>query len=1232
MSGFGNKYSSLLKLVHVVILLALFSGIAVGQSSRSESDFIYAKRLYDDGLYDLAAEALENYLATYSDSPHRAEASMLVGEARWNEDDFETARTAFQNVAMNYPNDPRAVDALFRVADCYSALGDREKNIRALLRIPVFYPGSVEAPIALVRAAELLINANRWADAESPLQQVIQQYIHSPQVIDARMLWAKVLANRGDLESAIDESGRVAGQTDDIKLAVEALGLQGEWYSQLGRDAEAEASWQKILTDYPGASENASALIRMAERRLRIGDAEQAEPLFRQALDADLNQELIDEANLGLGDALFILERYEASLAFYNKISLDTDEISFRKALAFEYNGQLTEALLRYEDIVETSENNELVSVALWRSGTLLEQQSRYREAASTFERAEIEYGDDLFASESAYRNLQNLQKLDSADLVKKTEEFLDKYPKSSKVDDVAWMRIDRLIKSGDNQKALDELNRYKINYPLSGNVNIANEKIEFIQKYMLKDGDPASKVTGLLAEVAGGLDRNNLSRRLGEIYLNEYKDFSAAEQQFRIVLSDSTISKDERREVNVLLAESLWRKYEFATYSNNGEKVPYDGNEANTLSGELISILYEIDDPADRANIAYHIINLGLETRIQTADKIRYKRNAWQAYLADHPSSPHNAEILYELAESFTYTLEEDTVGMGEDPSIWYLGTIINEYPESEYFNKAHLKLSERYRVTGDSLKSVEYLRYLLDIENSPEKIEATLELLQTSVLSVQELEKYINWLQYDAFYNPELENVELILLDKLIEMENFEKALVLINKIEDKHPEMGAGLVIKGSQVHKNAFLKGLIYEGLDLDDKAKENYQLYLAFHPDDESASMAHLRLALMRKEMGYTESAMSHYKWLLSNAEVDSIRLFAFRGASLINFEKGNYEEARRWAENAEMNDPELTSSIKYGEIKIVTLLKMGRLNEANSEIKIFKAKYDGVAGIDNSESRFLLEKGKYLSKVKNYRESADIYRRLYKKYPNTDYAAEAKYELGRDYLELKKYDEALDILTAMPTEYPGHPIIGKVYWVLGNYYVSNNNVMDGISTYDKVLNDSTYSEVWPFVFLNQIRAYKQAGFYAGGLQTVQRYLELYPNASDTFDRQMDIGTMYQQLGQYDLAISQFRKIQPIANVEDEAACQFYIAESLEKSGRLAEAVIEYKKVDYLGKRTKMQWAVTALYSAGRVLERLGENENAIDMYGEIVKREGLGSPFGRKAQEQILRIEKAEEE
>jgi tetratricopeptide (TPR) repeat protein len=1220
------KMNRLIKIVFIVILIS-FAGNVFAQTGRSESDFIYAKRLYEDGLYDLAAEALENYLLTYPDSPHLAEAGMFIGESLWKEGDYDSARNAFQQVAMDYPDDPIAISALFKIADSYEEENNLEKSIRALLRIPVFYPTSTFAPDALVKAAEFQIAMGKWIEAETPVQQVMNQYVSSSQIFNARILWAKILANRGEYEAAIIEAGIVADGSENQNLAVHALGYMGEWYSQSGQEAEAEASWQRILNDYPDLPENGAALINMASSRLKVGDAEKAERLLREAMNSLNDPDSKAEAIVGLGDALFLMDRFEGAFAQYQEIENPSSEVKFRTALTLEKLNRPDEAISLYREIEENNENI-LTVPSSWRSAELLVNSGRYQDAVIRYKTAEEKLDDILRKSEARYQQALIQSTNDPEKCIGLCENFTSEFERSPRVDDILWLRVKSYITLERYQDAINTLHSLIQNYPVSPYTEEAKLRIDYLQGYVIKEGDPSTKVAGLLAEVAGGLDNKDLALRLGDIYLNEYKDYTAAKNQFSIVLSDSTSSDDQVWLANEGLGEAIWRGYLFWLKGKRGdsrvESAETIDKAIETATG-LIGLLTNTSDPEIRERLAFRTIRLGIKART-LGDRIRYQREAWQAFISDHPESNNLAEIYFDLADAFSVELPDDSVDTFGDPAIWYLETIRDEYSESDYYVKSLLKLGNRYLNSGREIDAFNEYDKLTESENSPVRAESELTILRLDSVSIERKEKAVQWLRYNAYYHPDVNEARDLVIAKLLDAKKYSEAKNEIDTYLNLNPEYGAGLVIPGADIHEYSYIFGRIYEGNSDLEKARQEYLLYLAYYPEGKHAIDIHKRLANIRLEQGFWESAINHYRWLIESSDDSTSEQYAKKSLARLRFEKGEFEESKKWAIEIIENSSSIDTIFIYDQHVIICQLKAEQLNDADRAFNSFKKKYSKRDDYDEAAARFTLEKGRLFSKFKNFIRSEESYKRVIRKYKNTSWVAEAKYELGRDYLDLKQYEKALDILTAMPREYPGDPIIGHVYWVLGNYYVSNDNLMDGISTYERVLSDSTYHEIWPSVYQNQIRAYKQSGFFAGALQSIQKYISLYPNSEDSFERKMDVGLMYNELSQFDLAIAQFTQLQPLADIESEAACQFYIAEALEKSGRLAEAVIEYKKVDYLGKRTKMQWAITALYSAGRVLERLGDDENAIEMYSEVVKREGLASPFGRRANDQIKRI------
>ncbi|GBE29317.1 tol-pal system protein YbgF [bacterium BMS3Bbin04] len=341
---------------------------------------------------------------------------------------------------------------------------------------------------------------------------------------------------------------------------------------------------------------------------------------------------------------------------------------------------------------------------------------------------------------------------------------------------------------------------------------------------------------------------------------------------------------------------------------------------------------------------------------------------------------------------------------------------------------------------------------------------------------------------------------------------------------------------------------------------------------------------------------------------------------------------GQYEQATEWAKEASRREVNTDTAFVLDELAIVSMYRAGDLEQAGAEASTFEGWYKDHPSLDEAMAHFALELGRYHSSQGQYDSSLRAYKSITGKYKKTSYEPNARYEIARDYMEQGEAEKAYEMLIELANDSPEHPVMGQVYWLLGNYYASTGKYFEAFNKYEAVLADSAYIAIWPQVLGNQIRAFKEAGFYEGAMRAARQFLEMYPDSEDAFDHRMNLALSYHETGHYDLAISQFRRAMTLADGEDYPACQFYIAEALERSGRLKEAVSEYMRVVHLNRPSKLQWGITAMYNAGKVLERLNEPERAKSLYREIVRREGLGSPFGRRADEQVKRLEMFEQD
>jgi len=189
-------FSFCVKSLVAVLLLALagvfLAGKTEAQQSEAVKQFVYASKLLDDGLYDLAASQFRAFLEQYPDSPRAPEAMFLLGDCLMRSGEYAQANGAFQRLLAVFPDSPRADEAAFRIAENLYRLGKTESAIRSLERFPLFYPRSPFAPRALLRAGELAFANQDWARAEEDWRRVLEEYANSKVVPEARFHLAEL--------------------------------------------------------------------------------------------------------------------------------------------------------------------------------------------------------------------------------------------------------------------------------------------------------------------------------------------------------------------------------------------------------------------------------------------------------------------------------------------------------------------------------------------------------------------------------------------------------------------------------------------------------------------------------------------------------------------------------------------------------------------------------------------------------------------------------------------------------------------------------------------------------------------------------------------------------------------------------------------------------------------------------------------------------------------------------
>ncbi|MBZ0265355.1 tetratricopeptide repeat protein [bacterium] len=1215
-------------LVCIAILISLFyisAPFAQAPSAlQAEEDFVYAKKLFDDSHYDLSAAAFALYFSTYPDDAHTIDALYYTAESYFKMKDYEAARIHYQRLLLEYPNSSRALPALKSIASCYEKLDNREMYVRTLMRIPLFFPTSPEIPQILLQVADFYIAEGEWNEAEIPLQQIINQYKDSPQYLPAKLGWAKLLFNRHQFEQALAEAKKIAQKEDSPEISAEAYYLESQCLQSQGRTIEAIAPMEIIIENYKQVSIRPKALSALGKFYLETHQLERAFEVLSEATATESNPEIADIARIHLVDVLFLLGEYTALFEELNQVTEQSSpEVLFRKGLILEKMQRIEEAGAVYLQCSEV-DDSEFSASAIWQAAEILKTLELAKRSSDQFLKAESLFENEQEKAEVRYQAALVRFQEDDSSCVALLTDFSETYLISPRIDDMYYLRAEAEVRLGRLPSALLDFERVVEDYPFSPYAVKASLRLTLLKNHQLQASDPTNIIADLLTEYALGNTGPELALELGKVYFHDYHDYDRAVQLFQKVYDDPVANADDRLKAQYLLVDAWWERFEREQlWQQLG--MPTDiVKVANETVENLTALRNQINTKDAIDKIDLRVIQ-AVETKLEGEPKVRYARTAWHDFLLKHETHPDNAYAMNRLACAYSQKLPEDEK-VGPDQAIRYWEEVIATYPGSNESENAQLALADYYLTKGELKKAQNHYESLAQEGTGEERVQAIRRLLDMPDLPSNRKITLIRTLLRDAWYHPDTASLHFTLAELLIEEKQYQAALIELSEHRRGSSPGNPGLTILQPRDAEQLIAYARAYGGNDNPKMAMTFYRAYLEQFPEGYDAVECHRRLAAYLKKQENDDAAMHHLEALEALDVDDSIRLEAQAERCRLYFRQEEYPQARQLAKQLAIDFTNSDSAFYYSQLATVCLYRLSMPDDARQEAQQLRKDYKDRDDIDNATARFYLERGRYHSRYKEYESAQKAFETVIESFEDSPWVIEAKYELARDYLIRNMYEEGLAILTTLPDQYPNHPILGLVYVILAGYYIESGNFSDGVSTYERVLRDEQYENLWRTVYPLQIKAYRQASFYAGALKTTKEYLEKFPDAPDAFHRKMDMGQFYLALEEYDLARSQYEALKPYADIENEAACQFYIAETLEKQGRLKEAIIEYMKVDYIGKPTKLNWVITAWYNAGRCYEKLDKAEKAEEMYRRIVVQEGLGSVFGRKAQEQIDRL------
>jgi tetratricopeptide (TPR) repeat protein len=1180
----------------VIILILTFSLLAY--ASRDD-DFRFAQKLYSDGYFDLASEQFLKFIQDYPDDFRIATAYFMRGKALLRLEKWEEARSAFLRVALEFSDSKFSAEALYNSALCLQKQSRWKESARSFLSISDYYPKSEFSAKGMVEAGVIYRSMGDDLNAIPAFERIVREYPGTASAGMAYFNLAQIAEGQGNLAEALNYyqlAGKIVG--DETIIAISKIQrallyrLKGDW-----SQAEAELSELKSPPQYALYADLLKAVWTQ-----KAGDYDTAEKLFTKVRQNAKSDTLKLKTDTYIGDNYYLKEDYESALKYYQKAP-PSDSIYLRLGSVYWKLNRIDQAVdafskvLKAEGPIANKEFAVLNLVELYSKG-----------------------GTKVQISETLLDFLPNLRSTPHWDTFamgmgrlcyeegrySSAKQFLTELLNAvSPLSDDALFYSGMIAEiEGDAKRAVSLYQEYMSKYPGGDSAEGAFFRAENL-KSSLPAEDVMTEITRLSTASARFKTSAELSLAWGKLYFNGFRDFEKACNQLNLTLSTKDITREQTIEALELLALALKRRL----------------SQQLQLSDSLASVMQSYLSLAAQGKSAGAFTLYLLQRQIATTPDSSRKRNTYVKGLEEmvtrFPDDAILPEVLFELEKLLCASKAETVKG------IEYSLRLTEHFPQSPLCSKSAFMRGEAYLTLGDSSSAKrEFENYIRKFPQGFDIFTVKVKLAELSDLSPD----------------------KIALLREILDKYYYHsQVLTLREKLGDWYFALGAykdaveqytAISFIASEDFLNRAISNLDYKIASSYYQNGDWAQAESAFlqciqrSPNAKYWEQAVKALAEIADRQNRLSDALKFYDNLATRSQNEAVIIHSWERMGEIYYVLNDFEAGRKLYLKLAESASDSAKKMDYEASAIVGIYRQGQLDDARLEAQNFEKRYRKSSLLGNYLALFFLEKGKALGKEKNFADALKSLQFLLTKYPKAPSAVEAEYEIGKIYLITNRYQEALDILTKMPGKYPGHRILSSVYITLGTYYYRQEQYQNALVSFQRVLDDTSARELWSIALNNLELTYKDLGLLEAALSVIARYLEIFPYAQDALSKRLASAQLLIQLKQYDRAIAKYQELLPQLDDKSHLEAQFYLGEANYQKGDYQQAVLEFMKVKYLDKGdTGLDWGVTSVYNAGKCYEKLGQLEEAVKLYREIIDKYGANSDYGRGAQQRIDYIE-----
>ncbi|HSG26884.1 MAG TPA: tetratricopeptide repeat protein, partial [Candidatus Krumholzibacterium sp.] len=1089
---------------------------------------------------------------------------------------------------------------------------------------------------------DILRVMKRYREAADELSMIEESYPGCPLRDQALLNAGECLISAGDPMGAAAVLRRLVDTATGSETVPRAMFSLAMALRNIGRDLEADNILQRLISEHPGSPVTALALLRMGERAMGGGQLDEAERYFRRAESGFKEPSLRQKASSGLidvkgasGDDRAVLEKAldflgefpgsEMRPSIYRKaidsawklgeadralglldawtsegsVADSTGQLDLLKAGILASKGRRTEAIAILEEFRHRWSRSPLLVEALMQEASLLRAEGRSAKAASMIHLALLEQQE---GPERAGM-LESLADL-SATGLGDTLSAIRYWEEAALTDLTGEVAAGALWKAGRARESLGDV---------EGALGLYRSLLE-----RFPDSDQAARAAERIAKAS-------IRRKKDDRAISEIAAFALAEYPAEV----------KSVEIGMILLEKADMPGEAAAYLNRAlkdELPPALGAKARFYLGAAYHRMYELSSIEGEPDGKYR--EKALTEWLKGARDYagtQWGGSAHRGYLEDKLEDWNTGDRLKRLDEFLAY-YEGSPDGwwaIGEKGRILYEAASAGQ--EWAVDSALSVLQSAWSGGAGDDIKKESILRmgYLYRLKGMDGEAAGAFR----RFLTADKGDSRAGAVYYD-------------LGETLISMKDYPGALQAYDRCMESGPSrsMSARCTLRIGDVR---------YYMHDLEGAARE-YGSFGARYPESRLVDEAAYREAMVLERMGDFARCDSILNGLESREDLPRplrtrlLSRLAYRMKAsgdpvrarellreLVSLER-RHEHLALYGEvlldTGELKDAErmFSDAIRFEGVdtcrvlsgRAVARFRQGETARAQEDLQRLLASYAGCGSVP----AVLLAKGVQEAEAGRCEQAEGTFAVLRERYPGTVEASTALYHLSICDMKRGGYEEASQKLTSLLREAPHIPILDKVYFKLASAHYGAGNLNLAASNYRLAAEAATDEESVFNALKNMAMIYQELEEYDKAADGWYRLCETFPGHKDIVEMFFNLGFCYAQSGSFEMAREVYERIPAIAESEEQQGrAHYWSGISLKNLGRYDEAVREFLRVPYL--RTGGMWGVTSKLEAAGCYERLGQKEQALQIYERILANHGERSDWGALAKQAIDRIQ-----